>query len=219
MNRFCFIVVLCCLIGIIAMSTAQAYTNNPPFNPQRTLCWNFNSSNWQKPETVIGPIWDEGEWICDDIRTTGDVNSLHWYEAGYIGVDNTNGTGNVVVDLIFHVNNYDNNNPIKYVWDEAVYAFPNADSFNLVAPAGYETSWQIINKVNSGNWLTDNLTGTIMPNPDWEEFVWHFNVAAGQTAYLDRFCVSTLCTPEPSSIVVLLGGLGVLGKMIIRRKK
>lgn len=211
-----FIVLLCCLLSIAALATAQAYANNPPFNPQRTIHWSFDSAQWWIPETIVGPTWDQGDWVCDDVSPIG--SPIQYFD-GYIGVDNTAGLEYVIFDLVFHVNNYDNNNPIKYIWDEAIYAFSYEDSFEVIVPEGYTADWDIINETPVENAIRDNMTGTIEKNPPWEEFVWHFNVAPGETAYIYDFCLSTQCVPEPSSFIVLAAGLGILGRTIIRRRK
>ena len=127
---------------------------------------------------------------------------------GMYGIDNRFGELDRTGELVFHVNNFDDND-LKWMWDEAEYI--NA-GFEVRWPAGHTGDWDIVNPVNlPGGWMRDNMDGWIEPNPWWEEFVWTFDVPAGGMAFLDSFAVATLCFPEPATLGLLsLGGLVVL---------
>ena len=63
-----------------------------------------------------------------------------------------------------------------------------------------------------------NTLWYIMPNPSWEEVVLQAYVPAHSGALIDKVFVSTACVPEPSALMALGGGLGMLGLAWRRRK-
>jgi hypothetical protein len=212
------------LVAIMAAPVAAGdWVNPPPFDLTqervRDLEWDFLSpGNWQVPVTHIGPEWDGPGWECDEIRVEG---LEHFYEdptgsgrTGLIGIDNRNGDTSQTGKITFHVNNFDEN-PIKYYWDEAEYYNVG---FEVVIPDDHEGAWEIKNPEDLPNgWMRDNADGWIKPNPYWEEFVWTFDVAPGEMAFLDNFRVATVCVPEPCSLT--LWAVGVIGVLVCARRR
>ncbi len=219
------------LVLVLLLASAEwansAYVNPPPSPPfipgherERTLFWDFDGASWQEPVTVEGPQWDTGIFECDEFVATNVewfAQPIYWPEhSNVIGAENRTAE-TWTATIRFHVNNYDCNNPDKYVWDEAVYAVGGGTTLNFdirLAP-GYELATsEILNPVvlPEGGRM-DNFYGVIHPNPYWEEFVWTFVVPPGGYAYLDRFYVTTLCIPEPAT------GLGIAVLTLLLRRR
>lgn len=234
-KRLLWILSCCTVLAVLSATSLAGYVNGPPFTPQRTLEWTFgNSGDPWTPYTLAGPEWDSVDWECDEVRVEGtNPEALTWFDddptgqghQGIVGISNPVGQPRVQAKLIFHVNNYPDN-LLKKFWDEAVYRIdwdpydpndpnfkPGYDPFSVEWPAtsgGYWSEPQ--NQVNlPGGWVRDNIYGEIMPNPEWEEFVWNFDVPPGHSMYLDSFIVSTLCIPEPGTLSILvIAGLALL---------
>jgi len=215
---------------LLLMSVSSFGFVNPPENfcvSQRHLLWNFDQeSTWMVPQTIKGPVWDQGDWECDEVTTEHSVPTCPmWHESysgwaghtGLVGIINNTG-GEVTGKITFHVNNYENDNWEKRFWDEAVYRFSPGCTFDVVAPPSYAVNWDTANEVllPEGG-LRDNVYGTINPNPSWEEFVWNFTVPDGEWALIDSFEVATLCIPEPGTIM-LIGCALVAMAGVVRRK-
>jgi len=68
---------------------------------------------------------------------------------------------------------------------------------------------QLLTVGGENGWRTTFLTGQIVPQPDFEEFIFNFEGTDGRP-YIDSIWVGTTCVPEPSTIAMMLfGGLGV----------
>lgn len=223
-NRILQVCLIALALSVFSAAVQAEWVNPPPFDPNqpggRVLEWTFdNPGDPLRPYTWYGPEWDSPGWECDEVTMTG----LDYFAAdptgqgrtGMYGIDNRFGELNRTGALVFHVNNFDDND-WKWMWDEAEYypghPAPGHVTFGVVWPAGYNGDWDIINPVDlPGGWLRDNMDGWIQPNPWWEEFVWTFDVPVGHWAFLDSFAVATLCIPEPTTLLLLsLGGLALL---------
>ncbi len=206
------------------VSVEGSWTNPPPFNPEqeggRVLEWDFYSpDNWRNPATLYGPEWDGPGWECDEVIVDGDLQ--HFFEdptgsgrSGLLGIDNREGDGTTKTGSIrFHINNFDNENPWKYFWDEAEYY--GTFMFGVSWPTDCDGDWEFKNVQDLGDgWTRDNADGWIQPNPEWEEFVWNFSVEDGDMMFLDNFRVATLCIPEPGTLVMF----GLCALAVIRRR-
>jgi len=176
--------------------------------------------------TIAGPTWDVGPWDCDNITMLGAAG---WYNTGpgwqghqgLVGIDNSNGSQDLSGCIQFHINNFMDQNPEKWVWDE-IYYYTSANASILHAlyacpppPDGVMVTQD--NKVNvysiggGDPGMHENLDGRIKPNPFCEEIIIDFFVPAGEEAYIDSFEVATMCIPEPATMAILtLGGLALL---------
>lgn len=226
----CFVCALLLVaLGSAASASVVGYVYPPPFEPQRTMFWTFDSEAWQNPITAVGPTWDTGDWTCDDVTFS---DNLHWYDTnsnfpghqGMIGLDNTLGQTGQDIWFKFHINNYSNENPVKKLWIELVGFDSQGDAgeLHVTAPEGYMPS--LI--TDAGEDLTTgpgeryNGLWHITPNPSWEEVTFTANVPVGSSMLLDSIFVSTACVPEPSAFLALGTGLfGLCGMVIKKRRK
>jgi len=174
------------------------YTFNG-FTPSQTDSWIFG---WAPPEGfgTVGPTGpnpgDDGiglpvPYEHDMTKTMGNMEILYFDKLFFVAVD----------------------------WYDAE---PDTTlTINCVAEAG---THQVINPQlttvkYAGNylgWRTTYLTGSIHPQPNYEDF--HFLFENGEveegSAFVDSLWVGTKC-PEPSTIAMMLfGGLGVIGGVI-----
>lgn len=227
----------CVLLALLAMAAAGAsatvgYVHEPPFVPQRTMFWTFDSEPWQTPITDVGPEWhtntpEWGDWTCDDFTFS---DNLRWYDAnpnlpghqGMIGLDNT-GEGATEQDVWFtiHINNYATQNPIKKVWIELTGFDSQGDAgeIHVTAPQGYQSSplTGVGEALIPGPGIRYNMLWHITQNPTWEEVTFTANIPVGSSVLMDDIFVSTACVPEPSALFAL--GTGVIGLIGFASKK
>lgn len=219
------------LLLLAAASSAFAlipgYDNPPPFDPQRTLLWDFSASDtWETPFTAVGPTWDTGDWTCDDITYSPN---LQWVDAssqwaghqGMIGLDNTQGTDMQTMWIKFHINNFPPVNPLKKVWYEAeIITWGEAQGSDTVTSApGYTCSEIDHMDEDLGPGFRIDALWYIEPNPLWEEVTLSCDILAGGGVFVDNFYVSTACVPEPSALLALGSGLLGLAGLVIRKRR
>jgi len=224
MRKSIWIYGLLSLLLVVTASSAFA-VYSPPFTPQRTLFWDFSTSNWQQPTTIAGPTWHGEGWTCDNITIDDPQQKLQWVESslqypghtGLIGLDNSTGQSQAMATVTFHINNYNNQNPVKHIYFEAEYIGWLAGSTlaQVDAPQTYTTEYVDGDYPTWGTWQSWD----IKPNPDWEEVTWSLYGPAGGGVYLDRFYISTLCVPEPSSLMALGSGLMAFGGLLMKRRR
>ncbi len=214
---------------VVAASSASAvvgYAHQPPFTPQRTVFWTFGSQDWQTPITATGPTWDTGEWTCDEVTYS---SNLQWYDSnsnwvghqGMIGLDNQTNTDQTVW-IKFHINNYTTANALKKFWTEGeLITWGNViGSVDMAVPQGYQVGdpqQGPDEDLNPG--FRINVLWNITPNPTWEELTWQAYVPAHSGVLIDKVFVSTACVPEPGSLMALgTGFMGILGLSLRRRR-
>lgn len=244
MKYLVFTLMVAAALGMMAFD-AQAFTNGPPsswddvtggdwhaYDNTRHLKNNADTE-YDYMQTIYGPQWNSGEWDCDDISMGG---AAQWYDTspgwvyedntqrqGLVGINNLQGTTNLSGCITFHINNYDNDNPFKWVWDEIYYytssntANPASILHQLYTGAPPDPSNAYVSRQNLVNIYAmnapdmgwhENLDGEILPNPAYEEIIIDFFVPMGEEAYIDSFEVATICFPEPATLVLLvLGGV------------
>ncbi len=235
MRKMRVVSVLLCLAALAAVS-APAYAvfrNGPTWLPNSQ--WDltgrhvrFDLSNGEGyPTTPHGPIWDTGLWDCDDVWWSANVS---WYDTapgwanhqGLLGIDNTQGDTDISGSITFHINNWDNQNPEKWVWDELDYCLLGGSTMlhrlyvqpppsNVMVTKDRKLNLTSIGVGDPG--FYENLDGTIKPNPAAEDIKIDFFVPAHGAAYIDSIEFATLCVPEPATMSLLaLGGLALLGR-------
>jgi len=218
------------LLLIAGVSTdAFGFINGPPwYNPNQagTRHFRFDLSNYGgvwDGYTYVGPPWDSPGWECDDAYWSANIqwfNMAPTWDArqGVLGIDNRQGTELLSGTINLHINNFDNLNPEKKVWDEIEYFLGGGATIlhGLYPPPGttFSTS-SILNHMNlADGGIRENLGGMIQPNPLWEEIKIDFFVPVGGQAYLDFIEVATACIPEPAT----LGLLSIVGLALLRRR-
>ena len=231
------------LLLVFGISADAWAFNNPPGGR-----WNDVPGGWDKHPnarhvetdadteqlevtTLWGPPWDEDPWDCDEVIWVGDAQ---WYDTaanwgghqGLVGIDNTQGLEEKTGAIVFHVNNFPDENPEKWVWDEIIFYASCGATINhkLQSDVGTTVTYDIKNfssltaygypDTDPGH--LENLDGTVKPNPAWEELVYEFVVPAGEEAYIDSFEIATICFPEPATMALLVLGAAA---MIARKRR
>ena len=202
-------------------------TNAPewetPFPYQRNIDWDFSQDPRYYSPHYEG--YDDDElWSSDYVEFTGDVT---WYASslgydGVIGIDNTGGAVPLAGTVVFHIDNWDDPQLVKHIWDEAEFMEGgDADIWEAapILPPGHvvvDTWLSDSNQISTDPELwQDNWYCKIEPNPPWEEKVIAFDVPAGDFAFVDRFHIATECVPEPVTLSLFaLGGL-----LVTRRRR
>lgn len=219
------LMVLLLLMAAASVSASVGFAVPPTFAPQRMILWNFTDpQTWQTPITATGPTWDEGDWICDNVTFSGDLqwidtNSNWAGRQGMLGIVN-NTDHNLSGSVTFHINNYATLNPLKLMAMEYQWrGVPNSSIETRVSvPEGFA--------VTSGNWTHTSVfpgervdwAGTLAPNPSWEEVRLTLSAQPGGAIFLDSFYVATRCVPEPSSLLALSSGLLGIAGLVIRKR-
>lgn len=238
---------LIALFVLMAVPAVGSQFVNPPeqsgypwvtsFPYQRNIYWDFAVSPVGGPSITGTPgaeyegLLDVYLWGSDFVTFTGD---FQWYAAieglgtnpinGAIGIDNRNGNTALHGTAVFHLDNTLNDQYEKHMWFEIT---GNQSSGALGVgtidtPAGFKPTG--LSFVGSQPFGTDpvqrleNYWAGISPNPPWEELVLTLDVAAGAYWYLDSLHIATECVPEPSTMLLCLGGCGTLGVVCLRRR-
>jgi hypothetical protein len=128
-----------------------------------------------------------------------------------------------ILETYLYVNNAPDPNKIKLVWlqyswhdtgETGMIVDPSEPNQNLVrgSTGVFSTPEWFIEDLGGGNWRK-TITWTITPQPKYEWFKWW--TFGGKS--LTDIKVATICVPEPSSMIAMLGGLtGLIG--LSRRK-
>ncbi len=217
---------IACLLFVVAATCALAgmaladYAHQPPFDPQRTLYWGFDSgTGWETPVTEVGPAW--GSLGTDALTTSGFSwidSPSDWAGKKVLGMRNdTNQAIEGWLDITLW--NYDNQRPVKNLWLEYIRKSNTSALISLLAP-GYSTSLNLVDNVSMENGsVRHDFSGLITPNPNSETLRWYVSLDPGEYYYLDEVRISTECIPEPGSLVALGSGLIGLAGMALRRRR
>ncbi|MDK1032244.1 MAG: PEP-CTERM sorting domain-containing protein [Planctomycetia bacterium] len=226
---------LSALAGVVLFACAAAFADDPfapPWDGEPgSQYWEW--ADWGQFPGPMAP--DDGDTSPPDgVTDVGDPYALAG--AGATFLPDFAGRSNVVAlgqhdDLIFHSDNYDIENPVKYVRVQITYnAFhvnsaSADDSLGFGAPLGFNV-WvddgnplfiaaQEVDATEPDNdgWLTVAYDFDLTPNPFWEEIGLKFE---GYPAYVDQVVIDTWCTPEPATMALMGAGLAVVG--LLRRK-
>ena len=188
---------------------------------QRNLFWDFENPHPEDPvfSGQYDPEFADYHYPNDTLHDGCDWYLLDDFVVLDAGANGGNATQVMQINTgeieWWHLNNLDNDNPIKYVW----FQFDYYSGQDFLAPVetiklgdrdGYKS--QILgwanNAATENAWGTFGMLWSVAPNPDWEE-IGIQNSAPGPF-YVDNFHVVTVCVPSPSNLVGLLG-IGVIG--------
>jgi len=230
------IVVLISLFAIMT-TTAQAdeFIKPPetyapvwytPFPYQRNIDMGFAvnpvaaPSDTGIPGAVYEGTLDPSLLSSDYVTFTGAVT---WYtsvsgftQTGLIGIDNRAGNSTLFGTATFHIDNIDDNLPLKDVWIEsltlstgiALLVYPE-----VFDPNGNEATYPINNpgQISYNGYQLGDYEAQITPNPSYETIVMTYAVPAGDYALIDDLHIATECVPEPATVSLLaLGALALL---------
>ena len=187
-------------------------------NDTVSLSFLFPQSNWPPmPDFAAAPAWYAGTtW------TRGGPKTPQWAAlvSGHTGVwgiaDGLAGQG----ELAIRLDNQYRPGWIKHVW----YQF---DLYQVGAQTcclhGSGDVGSILNEHATTEELPfgwQRVTGSfdILPQPDWEQFTWQFDVQAAGKAAIDNLHIGARCeVPEPSALVALASP--VLALIAARRRR
>jgi len=110
------------------------------------------------------------------------------------------------------------NNPVPNLWKEVLVEMIYKGTIQLAwVKNADEDDFRNVDRfsVDLGNgWTKLTDLWRIEPNPDWERVCYGFSAPTGALAGLDSIRISTICIPEPATMLLLS-----LGALVLRKKK
>lgn len=191
---------------------------------------------WRGTENTLTAEWDTWKgtdgapdwWTCNP--ATLDYEPCVEYN---VLLEEYMGRNDVVAagyddDILFELDNYNNDNPEKWIRIQITYYHDGTGEQGLPIAIDLWTD-EVDNEYiqissvewyeHEGElgaltgWITEAYDIIIYPNPDWEEIGLKFDV---YPAYVDQVVIDTKCVPEPMTLSLLaIGGLA----LIRRRRK
>ena len=207
-------------LSLVSIGVAQADYNDPPgwdSNPYFThQSWQFDTNaNPSAPTTDDNPFGVAAYEALDPVmwHATVGARSGVW-EYNYDSL------------VSFEVPNELHPELTKEVWFQATYFTKDGgqiseDSWVFADPAGDVTFARVSRVAVEGEagWYHDTWMGTIIPQPELEDFVMLFDDGnfGDATVYVDQVDIDTRCVPIPCTVLLL--GSGLIGLVGIRRRK
>jgi hypothetical protein len=194
--------VLLCTFTLAAQPSFASINWNPG-DPGTTLQeWLFNT-----PDNPAAPETDENQYgdPVANIKNNLPNNPFGWANGVWSG-----SAFSVTIDIP--------NNPVPNLWKEVQVEVIYKGTLILAWVRngdGAEFSnvdWSFTDLGNGWTKLTD--LWRIEPNPDWERVCYGFEALTGALAAVDSIRISTICIPEPATMLLLS-----LGVLVLRKKK
>ena len=169
--------------------------------------WEFLSDAAQDvvPDVYSNPYGEPSA----DIVPAPATGWLDWY-AGRDGVWPLSGSIEATIQ------NLDEENPYKDIYIQLTWAQTACPSTPFVWEVRFDKDATLVSQVQvpGTEWYHSIYTIRLEPNPDWEI------VKIQGDIYVDEVVIDTRCVvPEPTGLLVLLGGVGSLTGMFLRRRK
>lgn len=188
--------VLVCSFSLLAQASIVNWSVGDPGTTEQV--WQFNTpDNPALPENKINP--NDGDLVAA-ISNALNPDAFSWSNGVWSGSK---------FSLTIDIPNYPVANPWKEVLVEVVY------QGQIVLSWAMDDQWNDFTNIFSsdtdlGNgWTKRTDLWYIEPNPNSERLCYGFNQAVtGAPAALDSITVSTICIPEPLTMILL--GLGVI---------
>lgn len=213
------------------LPTGEWITNQwvTPLPYQRNIRYSFDNAldPWQPTYTgTDDPVLHPSDivypgtafaWYDNDADFQGDGVARRF---GLIGIDNRQGTDNVISGIQVVIDNWDHPNDWKHIWKEIIYfAGPGFEEEEQISvPDNYTTLEQtVMNEDLGDNWTVLNVAYKVYPNPPWEQMTIIVYVPPGSFILADEIHFATECVPEPASVTLLVLGGGAL--LALRRRK
>jgi hypothetical protein len=222
------------LMSLFAIMTATAQADqfiNPPetyapvwytsFPYQRNIDMGFAVNPVAAPSDtgIPGAVYEgtlDPSLMGSDYVT---LNNVTW-SAGGIGINNVGGNTTLTGTAIFHIDNVDDNLPVKDVWIEALSTSTggsfSTQVFDPNVTLGLNLGCldsplqRVVGGVYNGDMITDD-EWQITPNPLYETVDITFSAPAGDTVFINNLHIATECVPEPATFSLLaLGALALL---------
>jgi hypothetical protein len=196
-------IVLLCGISLAAQASISMIGWNPQDGATTLQVWRFDTgTNPALPETDENPYGDAVAKVGNALNPTAFAwgNGM-WYGSKF----------SVTIDVP--------NNPVANPWKEilveVVYQGTIVDEWAM------DSDWNEFEKLMSydidlcNGWTKRVDLWYIEPNPDSERLCYGFNPAVtGAQAAVDSISISTICIPEPVTMVLLS-----IGAVLLRRVK
>jgi len=159
-------------------------------------------------------------WFDNDATFHFDGVARHF---GLIGIDNRQGTDNVLSGIQVAIDNRDSPNEWKHLWKEIVfYAGPGfSEEEQLSVPDNFtvlDPQIVVYNDIGD-NYMVLDVAYKVYPNPPWEQMTIIVHVPVGSVILVDEIHFATECVPEPATVTLALFGAGALAALRRRRRR
>jgi hypothetical protein len=204
------LLVFAALVAVLMVSTAGAEDLNPPVWRGDDLTtyqrWEFGDASLSPPPDYASDPYP----LESPVMTIPDTwpNTAHM--ASYLdmgGVWRLESPD----DIWITIQNYDNENPLKYIWMQITFAAEGGTAPLVLTNPGY-TGIVVSDPVLMGEHWYVTYDITLEPNPPSEVIVIQPDAC---TTYIDEIVIDTICVPEPVTVCFL--GLGALALLRKRR--